>query len=57
MKYATSKIDDSQIFSYFSNNGITIENDMIIYEQDTKYITVYIEDMAGNYDYRVVTIE
>lgn len=57
MKYAKAKIEDSQIFSYFSNNGISIENDMIVYEENTKYVTVYIEDMAGNYDYRVITIE
>jgi type II secretory pathway pseudopilin PulG len=50
VKYENSLIEVSNINTYFSTKGITVE-DSIPIKEDTSYITVYIEDYAGNYSY------
>lgn len=40
-------VDDIAI--YFKTNGINLNSDMIEIDENTKYITVYVEDNAGNY--------
>ncbi len=46
----TNKNDDfDEIATYFKTNGIELNGDIIEFDQSTKYITIYVEDNAGNY--------
>ena len=49
IKYERENIADEDAVIYFKNNGIELQNDIIEFDETTKYITVYIEDNAGNY--------
>lgn len=56
IKYERENIFDSNpndgiddIAVYFKSNGIDLYNEIIEIKEDTKYITVYVEDNAGNY--------
>lgn len=49
VKYERENIADEDAVIYFKNNGIELQNDIIEFDDKTKYITVYIEDNAGNY--------
>ena len=49
IKYDTDKIDNDEIgIIYFNNNGIEVKNNIIEIDNDIPYITVYVEDNAGN---------
>ena len=50
IKYDTDKINNDDIGRiYFNNNGIEVKNNVIEIDNDNPYITLYIEDNAGNY--------
>lgn len=49
IKYERENISDEDAVIYFKNNGIELQGDIIEYDKNTKYLTVYIEDNAGNY--------
>lgn len=49
IKYERENIADEDAVIYFKNNGIELQSDIIEIDNTTKYITVYIEDNAGNY--------
>ena len=49
MKYDTDKINNDEVGRiYFNNNGIEIKNNVIEIDNDIPYITIYVEDNAGN---------
>ncbi|MBR1884527.1 MAG: type II secretion system protein [Clostridia bacterium] len=51
IKYAPSYIEGNsdEIASYFKTNGYVAENNIIEMEDTTQYVTIYIEDNAGNF--------
>ena len=51
IKYAPSYIEGNsdEIASYFKTNGYVAENNIIEIEDTTQYVTIYIEDNAGNF--------
>lgn len=50
IKYDKDKINDDEIGKiYFNSNGIEVKNNIIEVENDVPYITLYVEDNAGNY--------
>lgn len=56
IKYDTDKITNDEIGRiYFNSNGIEVKNNIIEVEDNIPYITLYIEDNAGNY--QIVTKE
>ena len=56
IKYDTDKITNDEIGKiYFNSNGIEVKNNIIEVEDNIPYITLYIEDNAGNY--QIVTKE
>lgn len=49
IKYDTDIINSDNIGKiYFNNNGIEVKNNIIEIDNDIPYITIYIEDNAGN---------
>lgn len=55
IKYENSLIEVSNIKTYFTTKGIIVE-DSIPIKEGTSYITVYIEDYAGNYSYIQINV-
>lgn len=56
IKYDTDKIANDEIGRiYFNSNAIEVKNNIIEVEDNIPYITLYIEDNAGNY--QIVTKE
>ena len=55
-KYETEKIDQAQISTYFITNGIEITGKSIKVNKYVSNVTVYVEDQAGNYTYKYVSI-
>lgn len=56
IKYDTDKITNDEIGKiYFNSNGIEVKSNIIEVEDNIPYITLYIEDNAGNY--QIVTKE
>ncbi|MNI50984.1 hypothetical protein D3C73_1056790 [compost metagenome] len=49
VKYENEKIDPDKIESYFKSNGKSVTADSIPIDKNVSYITVYIEDNAGNW--------
>ena len=49
IKYERENIDDSDIETYFKTNGIELNEDIIEIKDSTEYLTIYIEDNAGNF--------
>lgn len=56
VKYETEKIDQAQISTYFITNGIEITGKSIKVNKYVSNVTVYVEDQAGNYTYKYVSI-
>ncbi|MDO4282951.1 MAG: type II secretion system protein [Clostridia bacterium] len=52
MKYMKSEVSEGDI----RENGIDIQDGILELDDDTEYITIYIEDNAENYDYRVLDV-
>ena len=57
IKYENERIDDSELGSYFKSNGKSVYNDIIEIEPNVGIITVYIEDLAGNWTASFVTVD
>ncbi len=57
LKYSTSYIAEDEINSYFQVNGISVENNIINFNNDDEYITIYIEDQASNYNYQIIKLK
>ena len=63
VKYENEKIGDSsfegmdEIKNYFKTNGISIYEGMLNIQPNVKEITVYIEDLAGNWTAQHVTVD
>ncbi len=55
-KYETEKIDQAQISTYFITNGIELTGKSIKVNKYVSNVTVYVEDQAGNYTYKYVSI-
>lgn len=55
IKYENDEIT-GDIGAYFRTNGQTVSKDVITITKNVKKITVYIQDNAGNYSSKVVTI-
>ena len=49
IKYERENIADDDIKTYFKTNGIELQGDIIEIDDSTKYVTIYIEDNAGNF--------
>lgn len=49
IKYERENIDDSDIETYFKTNGLELKEDIIEIKDNTSYVTIYIEDNAGNF--------
>lgn len=49
IKYANEKVDSNQANEYFQTKGINVNDNLIEIEDNVLYITVYVEDNAGNY--------
>ena len=49
IKYERENIAEEDAVIYFKNNGIELQSDIIEFDDKTKYITIYMEDNAGNY--------
>lgn len=57
IKYDVDKIEDNEVGkNYFNSNGIEVKNNIIELDKNIPYITVYIEDNAGNYKILLVNI-
>lgn len=56
IKYENVKLEDSQKNTYFKTSGITVLDNSIKISQGASYVTVYIEDNAGNYNIYEVTL-
>ncbi len=56
VKYETEKIDQAQISTYFITNGIELTGKSIKVNKYVSNVTVYVEDQAGNYTYKYVSI-
>ena len=56
VKYETEKIDQAQISTYFITNGIELTGKSIKVNKYFSNVTVYVEDQAGNYTYKYVSI-
>lgn len=48
IKYENEKIDDSQKQTYFRTNGIVVHDNVIQPKKGVEYVTIYVEDNAGN---------
>ena len=55
-KYETVNILEENAKQYFAGNGMQILNNTIIADKYTKYVTIYVEDNAGNYTMSTVTL-
>lgn len=55
-KYETVNILEDNAKQYFAGNGMQILNNTIIADKYTKYVTIYVEDNAGNYTMSTVTL-
>ena len=57
IKYANQFLNESKVRDYFKTGGIEISKDDIITipNNSTYYITVYIEDKYGNYNYKIIS--
>ena len=56
IKYETENIDKTKIKQYFASNGIEVSNNTIMVDKFAKYVTIYVEDKAGNYTSQTVTL-
>lgn len=58
IKYENDRIKEDQLSTYFLNNGIIIDKvkPNILTDSTSGYITLYIEDNAGNFSYQYVNI-
>lgn len=58
IKYDIDKINNDDMGKiYFSNNGTEVKNNIIEVEKDLPYITLYVEDNAGNYDISLLQLK
>lgn len=57
VKYENEKIDQDKIATYFRTNGKTLSSDMLPIDKNVSYITVYIEDNAGNWTSEWITVD
>lgn len=55
-KYETENIAHENAKQYFTNNGLSVSNNTIIVPGEVQYVTVYVEDKAGNYTTRLVEV-
>lgn len=55
-KYETDLINEEDAKLYFSNNGMQIKDKTIVVDRYTTYVTIYIEDNAGNYSSQIVQL-
>ena len=56
IKYERENIADEDIATYFKTNGLELKEDIIEIKENTSYITIYIEDNAGNFAKAHITI-
>jgi type II secretory pathway pseudopilin PulG len=56
IKYENERIKDDEIESYFKSNGKNVYKDIITIDPYVREITVYIEDLAGNWTADFVTV-
>ncbi|MEG1344962.1 MAG: LamG-like jellyroll fold domain-containing protein [Clostridia bacterium] len=49
IKYENVKLNDSQKNTYFKTNGAEVKENVIKISDSSSYVTVYIEDNAGNF--------
>lgn len=56
-KYETDNISDADAKKYFTSNGNKILNGTIIVDKFIEYVTIYVEDNAGNYSSQVITLD
>lgn len=56
IKYEYGKMEN-EVKNYFSNQGISVEEKTIMIKRGYEWITVYIEDYAGNYTVKYIKIE
>lgn len=57
LKYDIGKINDDEVGRvYFNSNGTEIKGNVIELEKDVRYVTIYVEDSAGNYDIVMVNV-
>lgn len=56
-KYETNSISFEDSNSYFSDAGKNISNNTIIVDRYVKYVTIYLEDNAGNYSWQIVELD
>lgn len=57
VKYENENIPDPSVEQYFETNGKVITNDVVPIAKDVQYITVYVEDNAGNWTARRIPID
>lgn len=57
IKYESENIDNDQIEAYFKSNGKVVNSDSIPIEKKAMYVTVYIEDNAGNWTANHITVD
>lgn len=50
IKYENVKLDASQKNTYFKTSGIIAQNNVLKIQEGSDYISVYIEDNAGNFE-------
>ena len=56
IKYENERINDAELESYFKSNGKSVYKDIIEIAPNVSTITVYIEDLAGNWTASFVTV-
>lgn len=58
VKYDTDKINNDYVGrAYLVSNGKDVKNDVIEVDSTLPYITLYVEDNAGNYNIQLVSLE
>lgn len=57
IKYANQKIEEDNTKEYFNIKGINVSNNLIEIENNVSYITVYVEDNAGNYTVKYKSVD
>ena len=56
IKYETEKIESADAPTYFSSNGVPVQNDIVEIPAGIRNITIYVEDNAGNNVVNNITI-
>lgn len=55
-KYEMENIAHENAKKYFTSNGLNVYNNTIVISGSIQYVTIYVEDMAGNYTVQTVNI-